>query len=153
MDILAELQSIKADYASNKEVLAKALEQTAEFKASLEAKELAFSEVSTSLETVKSELAKATEDLTAKTGELEAIKNALAELKLKESTAEAKAIDIAASVGIAPLKVDASESQTDLLTKEEATAHYSELIKLNTREASKQAAEYFAKHQALITKR
>ena len=150
MDILAELENFKNQYAAANSLFEEATAQANELKAALGAKE----EAITSLESAKVEAEeKATNafnSLNAKQAELDGVlaelnnvRAALAELQANAKTAQETAIEIAASQGIPAPKLDVSAS-APAMTRKEALAAYEAISN------SRERGQFYAKHRDLL---
>jgi len=101
MDILSELQALKADYSAAQTLLEEAKQAGESLTASL----------STSKESIKeqaAELADLKGSISAKDKELGILQAELRAMKAAQKSAEEKAVEIVANVGIKPMKADYS---------------------------------------------
>ena len=138
MDILAELQTAKdnyakleAEYKAANELLDGSIKEAEAFKATIADKEALI-------------IAKdaAITDLTAA---LETAKQALADLEASQKTAKEQAVDMIATQGIAPIEV-ATHEGSKAQTKEEALTEYQSLLAKD----SFKAGEFYAKNKSLL---
>jgi chromosome segregation ATPase len=102
MDILSELTQLKADFSAAQGLLEEAKHSGESLAAQLAEKDSA---VAAKLETISA----LTLTLSAKDKELGELQGQLAELKAKEKTAEQKAVELVANVGIKAMKADYSK--------------------------------------------
>jgi chromosome segregation ATPase len=131
MDILQELDALKADYKAANELLETTALELTNLKETLAAKDSA--------------LANANETIAGKLADYETAKARIAELEANQKSAEEKAVEIVAAQGIKPMKVDVT-SESCQVTKAEALAKYGELLAVNPVEAAK----YYAANKATI---
>ena len=137
MDILSQLEDLKANLQTATESKA-ALETTlAELNAGIAARD----EAATAKD---KELADLNAVLASKDESLAAIQAKVQELTAAQKTAEEKAIEIVASQGIAPVKVDSKSGNE--LSGDDARAEYARLQK----EDPIKAGKYFAANMGRI---
>jgi len=102
MDIISELTQLKADYSAAQSLLEEA-------KHSGEALAAQLAERDSAITGKAEEISALTVSLGKKDKELTALQAQLAELKAKEKTAEQKAVELVANVGIKAMKADYSK--------------------------------------------
>lgn len=139
-DILAELTALKADAVASQALLAEAQAAKTAFDAqvALTAQELADKD---------SSIASLVSAAAVKDAELATLAAEIAGLKATSKTANEQAIEIAASAGVAPLKVDASAQADAAKSKDEIIAELSAITDPVAR-----ANYYFANKAALFGK-
>jgi hypothetical protein len=143
MDLLAELTQVKADLAAAQALVdtnGTSLQAALDAQASIQSAFDAFKADS------EAKIAQAALDLAAKQEELAALQVSFENLKAEQKTADEKANDIVAGLGIAQVKVDVSGIAPSL-TADEARKAYAELKDPDAR------ADYYAKHRALFMSR
>ena len=119
MDILSELETIKADFNAANALLEESKVSQDSLKAVIASKDIELSDASAAIEALKASVD--SRDLT-----INVLQAQLADLKAKQTTAEQKAVEIVAAQGIKPLTVDNS-GKGELKTKDEVLAGYSSL--------------------------
>jgi len=146
MDILSELTDLKAEHSAAQTLLEEAKVSHDTLQTLIADKE---SQLHASADLVASK-----EKTIADLGDLIAGKDSaiadlhaqIAALNAKDKTAEEKAVDLVASQGIKPLKVDA-KGMSDAISKEEVIAQLSAI-----RDPVERANYYFANKAALFAK-
>jgi chromosome segregation ATPase len=139
MDILADLNALKADYSAAQSLLEEA-------KTSLETLKATVSEKESALTAANEILAGKDKELAGKDTAIADLKAELAALQASQKSAEEKAVDIVASQGIQPLKVDVKEIAASQ-NKEELIAQLTAI-----RDPKARAEFYFANKAAIFGK-
>lgn len=123
MDILAELNALKADYSAAQTLLEEAKGAQAAYEAKLTEKDNALTAANEAVaaHTAGVETAKAT--IANKDAAIAALQAELDGLKATQKTAEEKAVEIVANQGVKPIKVDAS-AEAHAKSAEEVKAEY-----------------------------
>lgn len=143
-DILETLNAVKADFKAAEELVAELQGEKETFTSTLSDKEAA---LTAALETIGAKdalIAELQESLTAKDAEIASLGSVIATLKSEQVTAEAKAVEIVAAQGIAPITVDRTAETGKLATREEALAEYASL------KGAKDKAAFWEAHKAIL---
>lgn len=136
MDILEELNTLKAEYTASTNLLETASKEIAELTASVNASAEAVKIANEAITARDGELSFLKDSLNASASEIETLKEKIAELQANEKSAEDKAVEIVASQGVAPIAVKVGEPGAELTT-DEARAKYADLSKKNSMEAGR----------------
>ena len=136
MDILSELTQLKADYQAAQDLLAANASTVSE-------KDEALAAATQEIEAKASKVTELEALVSSHAEEIKALKQSIASLEASKQTAEEKAIELVASQGIAPLKVDVAAANEEAISKEQFLATLESL-----KGDSIKAAEYFHKHKS-----
>lgn len=147
MDLLAEIENLKSQYAAANELFETATAQANEAKSALAAKEQALAALEADKAAAAAQAAEALQakqaELDAKLAAIAALEAAIAELKANAKSAEERAIELAAAQGIKAPKVEAGQAGA-ALTKEEALEQYANIADPVER------GLFHAKHRSLL---
>jgi septal ring factor EnvC (AmiA/AmiB activator) len=135
MDLLSELETLKADYSAAQTLLEEAKVNLSALQATITEKETALQDASAAIEALNASVA-------SKDSSIADLKAKVADLEAKDKTATEKAVEIVASQGIAPLTVD-NTGKGESKTKEEVIAEYKSL-------KGKAKSLFYEKNKALI---
>lgn len=137
MDILSELEQLKADYASAQALIEQA-------KASNTALETIVAEKDEDISKARKAVVEAQAALADKDIALATLQAQFEELKASQKSAQERAIDMVASQGVKPVKVDVKAQESPKMTQAEALAKYAAITN------SKERGAFYAAHRDIL---
>jgi len=144
MDLLAEINTLKADFTAAQSLLAEAENLKASYDSKLADKEAALAESIQTVALKDQGIADLNLTLSNKDREIAELKDLVASLKQAEVTAESKAVDMVAAQGIAPVKVEIEKEANKPASREEILKQWGAIT--NT----KDRAAFYKEHKTTI---
>jgi len=142
MDLLAELNKLKADFAAYSELLETANSQLAEKDNSIQSVNELLSVANMEIEAKAGKVTELEAVIANHAAEVETLKQTIADLEANKQTAEQKAIELVAEQGVKPVKVDVQASNAP--SKEDLLKEFSAITNNIKR------AEFWQKHKAAL---
>jgi uncharacterized coiled-coil protein SlyX len=143
MDILSELNTLKADYSAAQALLEESKHTSEAHNKALAEKESALASLNELSAAQSKDIATLNAVIGGKDTELSNLRAELDNLKAKQKTAEEKAVEMMANVGIKPIKADQS-------SKQERKDRDEVLITLCGISDPMERANYYSAHRATL---